>query len=268
MATKKEKVTESIETVKAGAIKIQRARVQSIGLEISGTSEIIQNNFSQKAVEEMLKKHMGISVERERKKPREVLENATIKNVAGAICVPPTGIKKAMLTAAGNIRGLKKTQLRTSLFVEGNSIPISFEEMVPRMDMVRTGGISRAPDVRFRPSFHGWKARLIIQFSDTMQPQSVVDLLDRAGQVGLCEWRPEKNGTFGVFRVTRHIDDMKEIAEVRIACEPRLVPLVIPAWALDAEIDPVMLRKVFDEQSELQGDDEEEPKQKKVSGQR
>lgn len=235
----------------AKSVSIQQPNILCVALEIKGMAPLIQNNFSQKSVEQMLRKHMGFSVQRETKKPREVIEAATIRNVKGAVCLPPTGFKKAMLTASTQLKTLKKTQLRTSLFIEGNSIPITYEgEMVPRMDMVRTAGMNRTPDVRFRPSFNGWGARIVIQFSDTLSIQSVVDLLHRAGTVGVGEWRPEKDGTFGTFKVVRAIESVKEIDEVRASCEPQLVPLKIPDWALDADIDPALLAKVFDEQEE------------------
>lgn len=64
------------------------------------------------------------------------------------------------------------------------------------------------------------------------------------------EWRPEKNGTFGTFKVTRHISDPVELGEVEAQCSVPLVPLRIPEWALDMEIDPTVLKKIFDAQNE------------------
>jgi hypothetical protein len=234
----------------AQSLLIEQPNILSVGIEISGTADLIQNRFSQKSVEQMLKAHMGISVQRERKKPREVLEDATIYNMDHKVAMPPTAFKLAMISAATQIKGLKKTQLRTALFVVGNSIPITYEQTTPRMDITRTSGIGRAPDVRFRPSFQGWKARLIIQFADTLTVQTVVDLLNRAGQVGVGEWRPEKNGTFGTFRVSRHIDTPQELGEVEAECAIPLVPLRIPEWALDMEIDPAVLQRIFASQSQ------------------
>lgn len=233
----------------AGSLIIEQPTILSVGIEISGTADLIQNRFSQKSVEQMLKAHMGISVQRERKKPREVLEDATIYNMDHKVAMPPTAFKLAMIAAATQIKGLKKTQLRTALFVVGNSIPITYEQTTPRMDITRTSGIGRTPDVRFRPSFQGWKARIVIQFADTLTVQTVVDLLNRAGQVGVGEWRPEKNGTFGTFRVSRHIDTPQEIAEVEAECSVPLVPLRIPEWALDMEIDPAVLQRIFASQA-------------------
>lgn len=256
--TTKKKIETHAEAAMASAesIVIQQPRILSVALEVSGTADLIQNRFAQKSVEQMLRKHMGISVQRESKKPREVLEDATVYNTDGKVSLPPTGFKLAMISAATQLKGLKKTQLRTALFVQGNSIPITYDQMVPRMDITRTSGIGRTPDVRFRPSFQNWKARLIIQFGDTLSVQSVVDLLNRGGQVGVGEWRPEKNGVFGTFRVTRHITDPKELGEVEDQCAVPLVALTIPDWAMDASISPEVLQKIFSEQ--VQPEPEEE----------
>lgn len=243
----KKTIKQAAEQMKSSAkdFSIAQPTILSVCMEVEGTSALIQNHFSQKAVEEMLRKHMGLSVQKEKKNPRQCVQDATILNVGGRVCIPPTAFKNAMLAAATQTKTLKKTQLRIALFIEGQSVPITYSEMVPRMDMVRTAGINRTPDVRFRPMFEGWKARLSIQFSDTLSVESVVDLLNRAGSVGVGEWRPEKNGTFGTFRVTRNITDAAEIAEVREQCSVPLVPLKIPTWALDMDIDPQALSAMF-----------------------
>jgi hypothetical protein len=229
----------------AKSLVIQQPKTFSVCLEIQGTADLIQNNFSQKSVEQMLRKHMGISVQREPKKPRECLEEATVYNTDKRVCISPSCFKQAMLGAASQIKTFKKTQLRTSLFVQGSSIPITFDKMIPRMDVTRTSGMNRAPDIRFRPAFQNWKARMIIEFSDMLSVQTVVDLLNRAGKGGVGEWRPQRNGTFGTFRVCRHIHEAKEIGTIEAECAAPLVPLTIPDWALDAEIDPQLISDIL-----------------------
>ncbi len=256
MSKKKKDALERATPSSARSLSIQQPEILEVALEVEGTADLIQNNFGQKSIEQMLRKHMGLSVQRENKRPREVLEAAKIKNMEGRICVPAQAFKAAMITASAQVKGLKKTQLRTQLFVVGVAIPITFESETPRMDMVRTAGMGRTPDVRFRPAFGQWKARLVIQYADTLGTQSVVDLLHRAGKVGVGEWRPEKNGTFGTFRVCRHIDSAKEIAEVHAECSIPLVSLKIPEWALDADIDPEVLSRAFADAAESTADDE------------
>lgn len=242
----------------AQSVVIEQPKKLWVCLELVGTADLIQNNFSQKAVEQMLRKHMGITVTRERKNPRQCIEDAKILNVKETICIPPTWVKNAMLTAATHTKTLKKTQLRTTLFVVGQSIPLQFKDMVPRMDMVRTSGMTRQPDIRFRPAFTDWSVKVLIEFSDALPVQSVVDLVNRAGSGGFGEWRPERNGTFGTFRVVRSISDPKEVAKVRDECSVALKSLVIPPWAMDADIDPVMLGKMFAHAAEAVDEPEEE----------
>jgi hypothetical protein len=232
---------------KAETFVIKPKTTASIAVEIGGRS-LIQNAFSQKAIEEMLRKHMGLSVQREKKNPRKVIEAAIIRNVEGTVCMPVVALKCAMLTASGTVKTFerKKTLLKTSLYIEGDSIPVEFDKMVPRMDMVRCSDMNRTPDIRFRPNFIDWKMRLVLVYAnDLFQVQTMLDLLQRAGDVGIGEWRPEKNGVHGRFNILRAIDSSKEIAEVRAACAVPLKTPEIPEWALDANIDMTLLAKLF-----------------------
>jgi len=215
-----------------------------VGIEIQGTATLIQNNFCQKTIEEMLRKHMGIAVQKQTKIPRECIENAIIKNINGVVCIPPVAIKQAMISASSQIKGMMKTRLKTQIYVIGQSVPIKFSRMEPRMDMVKTSGMTRVPDVRFRPEFHDWSARILIEYSEMLKAETVIDLLARAGDIGVGEWRPEKNGTHGTFRVIRALTSSKEIDEVTAACAVPLVSLRVPEWAMDQAIDLETMRKI------------------------
>jgi hypothetical protein len=225
-----------------------RQVVQSLtGIEISGDA-MIQNAFSQKALEQMLRKHMGITVTKELKQPRQCVDQAHIRNVNGVVCIPPQAVKSAMLTAWTSRKPSKK-QLQIGVFIVGGSLPIRYESMIPRMDIVRLNDRARNPDIRFRPMFMNWSARLLIAFNpDVLNAQSVVDLVGRAGKVGVGEWRPEKNGTYGTFAATRLIQSREELKEVEEACRPQLARPEIPEWAMDVDFDdnPALLRRLMD----------------------
>lgn len=228
----------------AKSIVIEQPRQLSVCLEITGMTDLIQNNFSQKSIEQMLRKHMGLNTQREKKKPSQVLEEARVLNEDGRICISPIAFKKAMLSVAGSVK-MKKTELRTTLWIMGASVPITFEKMEPRMDIVRTSGITRAPDIRFRPAFKNWKARMIIQFDQNIAVQSVVDLLNRAGSSGVGEWRPSKDGVYGTFRVSRHISDPSEIGTVESECSSAIRAPIVPSWAMDLEVDANLAAKIL-----------------------
>ena len=81
-------------------------------------------------------------------------------------------------------------------------VSVSIKSNKPRLRKdpvnVKTG-----KDLRFRPEFRNWKAKLLVRFdADRVTVDQVANLLNYGGQtVGVGEWRPEKNGTFGMFQV-------------------------------------------------------------------
>lgn len=230
-----------------------------IALEVVGTQPLIQHDFSQKSVEEMLLKHMGYAKEREPKKPRDLIEQATIRNVKGEVCIPVMAFKNGMLDASLPIKGLVKKRLMGMLWIEGGAIKLKYGEMTPRMDVVRLP--NGMPDVRFRPMFSDWSCRMLIGYSEAIQTEVIVDLLSRAGKLGVGEFRPGRNGTFGTYKVSRVIEERKELNEVRKENQYLQTPLVIPEWAMDAEIDDVLMKRIAGSQAnhESEGDVEAAP---------
>lgn len=248
MAKKKnDDTTIAPERTAPSAISIEQPKVNNVVLELISDSPLIQNAFSQKTIEQMLRKHMGFNVQKENKVPRQCIEDATIRNIKKEVCIPTVAFKNAMLTASMQIKGMMKTRLRPILYVVGQSIPVVYDKMTPRMDMVRTA--TGMPDVRFRPMFENWSVRVALQFADILPVQTVVDLLNRSGRVGVGEWRPEKNGVFGTYHVARVIDNAKEVAEVWDISATPLIPLVIPPWAMDQEISSDLLERIARDQA-------------------
>jgi hypothetical protein len=220
-------------------------------IEIGG-SRIIHHCFSQKAMEQILAKQVGHGIARTKKKISECIEDATNRNVDGVVCIPPIAIKKSMMTACSQVKNVKATHFKQQVFIEGNSIPMTYEDMIPRIDIVRVGP-QKNPDIRFRPEFVNWKARLVIAHSELIQSETVLDLITRAGQgVGLLEWRPDKIGSFGTYSILRCISDTKEYADVLHVCTPPMKSLTIPKWALDAEIDMALMAKILSSQNEVE----------------
>jgi hypothetical protein len=217
-----------------------RLKNMVIGLLIRGPA-MIQNCFHQKIVEAILKKHMGLPVAQEPKVPSECIDRATVRNMLGEVCIPPNAIKKAIVASASGLKGITKVQLRQQVFIDGSSVPITYFSMVPRMDVVRING--KTPDIRFRPMFLDWSAFIVVTYPASMQPEMIVDLVNRAGQVGVGEWRPERDGTFGTYSVIRTLSQ-EEINETKKRCAPQLVALTIPDWAMNVALSQDVLAKI------------------------
>ena len=76
---------------------------------------------------------------------------------------------------------------------------------IPRLDMsvVRQAGMSRTPDIRTRARIEEWAMRVPLSWiSPNLNERKVVTLLINAGILcGLGDWRLERGGPFGRFRV-------------------------------------------------------------------
>jgi len=215
------------------------------GFLVRFTAPLIMNKFDQKSVEEILHRQLGHPVERMPKKPRECIERATTRNTLGQVCILPAAFKKSILTGTSGLTTVKGLQLRTKFFVCGHSIPITYSTQVNRMDMVKVGTWNnRVADVRFRPQFNDARCIIVVRAPVKVSQEMLREIIDRGGEVGIGEWRPEKLGDFGTYEVEGAIQDVEELRAAMTACEPLIPPLTIPEWALDAEINPELLKRI------------------------
>ena len=95
--------------------------------------------------------------------------------------------------------------MKKSLFIKcddpGGVIPIECDAPEILESHVRVG-MSQA-DLRYRPKFDRWTCVLEIEYdAGNLTTEDIVNLVNRAGfGVGVCEFRPEKGGEWGRFRV-------------------------------------------------------------------
>ena len=122
---------------------------------------------------------------------------------------PVTAIKQAAVMAASrNELDVKTTALRGAFFIDGEG-PLMLAEIkgsIPeiREDMVRVGGISKTSDIRYRAEFKEWYMDLNVSYNKNgpITIEQIVNLINLGGfTCGIGEWRPEKNGSYGMYRV-------------------------------------------------------------------
>lgn len=171
-------------------------------IEIVGTSPLITHKWSEKAKKEMRDKHMGhATLKKEPKDPDADFNAARYLDAKGRDCVPGLAFKNAAVEA-GVMVNVFKTTLRKAFFVTDELIPLTFKgRPVMREDMVRNS--NGQPDIRYRPMYEEWSCKVKVQFNPRMiTAEQLVNLFNNAGaSVGICEWRPEKDGIFGRFQV-------------------------------------------------------------------
>jgi len=194
----------AVETV----VQLRPINVQKLRVTVEGTSPLIQHKWSTKALEMMRSKGAGKKTkERSARDPQKEASEATYTTSDGKPGLPLLALKSAIIMAAHKDIGIEKTLVRKGLFIQSPDasliLPMKCSKAIVREDCVRVG--MGAADLRYRPQFDTWSVEINIEYdADLLQPGDIVNLIDRAGfGVGVGEWRPEKGGEFGRFRVKR-----------------------------------------------------------------
>lgn len=188
--------------------EIQRITPGLVEIEIVGVTPLIVNHFSQKARDMMAGNQSGVKKPKEPKRPEELFHGAMYLLPDGRHGFIARGFKGAMVSAGRFFNGITMTSLRQSVFVRGEGpeqlIPLIIEEEpIMRQDPVRNA--TGVADLRYRPMYEKWGAKLLIEFvPSVLSVDSVVSLVDAAGIGGVGEWRataPKSNGDYGRFAV-------------------------------------------------------------------
>ena len=206
-------------------ISIKPLDIQRVNIRIVGDSPLIVHAWSEKAKKMMLDaqqkttktKAKGIRdpyddfihslywLEGEPKESTVEAFEEAVKNGA-KWGFPVGGIKQAGNSGAYRLGWVKnQMQLRGSYFLfseYGEMAEIKGSVPEIREDMVRVG--MGTADLRYRGEFKDWYMDLILEYnaSSDMTLEQIINVINAGGYtVGLGEWRPEKDGTFGRFHI-------------------------------------------------------------------
>lgn len=184
----------------AQQITLPALRIETLTLMLIGNSPLIVHAWSEKAKRQMLEKQMKKAKQaKEAKDPEADYEACFYRTETGGYGFPAIGVKAAMVSAARYV-DLKMTVMRGAFHIDAEMLPVIGEPR-PREDMVRVGmGVA---DIRYRPEFVDWRIPVAIKFNaSAISAEQIANLLNTAGfGVGIGEWRPERNGSYGRFHV-------------------------------------------------------------------
>ncbi len=181
-------------------IVLSPPKVETVNVEVIGTSPLICRNWSQTQKDLMLAKQTKRACKaREAKKPERDYEESLYRHPQGGYGFPAVAFKAAAVRA-GTYADMKMTFLRGAFHVSGEMVKLNGEPSM-REDMVRLQG--KVADIRYRGQFAEWSAVVPIQVNlSVLSIEQLANLLVIAGfAVGVGEWRPEKNGQYGRFDV-------------------------------------------------------------------
>lgn len=188
-------------------IEIPKIDVGQLEITLVGDSPLISHKWSEKAKKQMLDKQMKkAKTAKEAKDPEQDYKDSLYDHPGGGYGFPCVAFKAAAVSACRFSDGIKMTEARGAFHVVGELAKIDGEPSM-REDMVRVG--MGTADIRYRGQFEKWKTRLLVSYNKAaLSPEQIVNLFNIAGfGVGVGEWRPEKDGSYGRF----HVASEKEV---------------------------------------------------------
>jgi hypothetical protein len=204
----------------APALEIERIAAETLQVPIIGTTPLIVHRFSEKAKRQMLDNMQGRKSQKQPKDPEGEYEGAFYRFKDSGTGVPVVAFKLATVGGARFYgKQITMTALKQFLFfrgevgVDGQALARIDGTPEMREDVVRVG--QGGTDLRYRPIYHEWSTTLTITYvKSSLTRDSVLSLIDAGGMgVGVGEWRPEKGGEFGSYRIdlTRDVDVLPEV---------------------------------------------------------
>lgn len=213
-------------------IEIKPLEIQKFNIRLVGDTPLIMHAWSEKAKREMLEAQQGKSKgkKKEPKNPvydfiqsmywlegkpevapsmsEEDCEEAFINAVQNGarFGFPVTAFKQAGNAAAYRMGWVKNQMgLRGAYFIDADADGmVEIKSDIPEMreDMVRVG--MGTADIRYRGEFRNWYVDLTVSYNKSGQYDmaTIINIINAGGFVcGAGEWRPEKDGQFGMYHV-------------------------------------------------------------------
>lgn len=208
------------------AIELPRLDVQIMEITLIGDSPLVVHAWSVKAKREMLDKQMKkAKPAKDAKNPRQDFEQSMYRLPGGGHGFPSVAFKSAAVTAVTSVSGITKVAARQAFHVLGEDVDIAgaFDGVKMRQNLVRLqGGKPRmredmvrvgmgTADLRYRAEFWPWTAKIVVRFNgNVLSPEQILNLFNTAGFCcGVGEWRPERDGEFGMFHVAEQRETRK-----------------------------------------------------------
>lgn len=194
-----------------------------------GDTPLIVHAWSEKAKREMLAKQVKATRGgREARDPESDFISSLYEMGDGKYGFPVMGIKNCLLSAAHKDKGIARSAVMASLFLQAEMVRVrpamagaicdmplvriwsGKPEM--REDMVKIGsGLNKTASLAYRGQFTNWAFKIKSRFNpEVLTADALAFIIQESGtSEGLGEWRNGKKGVFGSF----HLADQAEEAQ-------------------------------------------------------
>lgn len=158
MATKK--ATQNADVL---AMNIRKGQIILVG-----DAPLIVHAWSAKAKQEILDKQMKKAKQaKEAKDPDQLFQDALYHLPDGkGYGFPAVGFKAAAVDACSHVSDMTKVEARGAFHIQGEMVPLEYEELRQRQDMVRIG--MGTADIRIRPEFTAWRVTFEVRYNSSV----------------------------------------------------------------------------------------------------
>ena len=182
---------------------------------VIGTTPLLMNRFNEKAMMEIF----GPSAPKSRAEKAVTAKHDPIAEYRASMYLnrdldrptrvhaPNQWFKGALANAALDIPGAAKAKIER--LVQCSPQIDLYGKPFLHIGLVRNSDINHTPDVRIRAIFPEWACKFELNFVSSVIPgQAVTNLLAAAGEiVGCGDWRPQKGGDRGQFKIVDPEDE-------------------------------------------------------------
>ena len=207
-------------------IEIKPLEIEEVEIRITGITPLIVHAWSEKSKKQIREPKSPHTKNRGPRKPIEdfidsmywltakpkedTMESFNEAIKTGAMFgFPVTAIKQAAISGAYRGGMTKdKASIRGAFYIKGVQsngdllAVINSDAPTMREDMVKVG--MGSADIRYRGQFENWSMNLILSFNKngSYTLEQIINMINIGGYtVGIGEWRPEKDGQYGMFKV-------------------------------------------------------------------
>lgn len=183
------------------AVTIPGLQIATFKLTLVGDSPLICNRFSEKAKKQMLDKQMKVAKQaKAAKDPQKDYEGSLYPLGKNKFGFPVVGFKAAAVDACSHAEGITKVEARGAFHINGEFAEIQGSPSM-REDTVKIA--MGSTDLRYRGEFKTWSTTLEIRHNkNVLTMEQIVNLFNIGGfAIGVGEWRPQRDGSYGMFHV-------------------------------------------------------------------
>ena len=205
-------------------IEIRRPNIQRMKITLVGLTPLMtarKTDAMKKGIIDSAPGKKGMAKKVPPRTPEEQYADSMYKINKTTHGFPAGSVKSAEVSVLGGLKetgngalSMKRGKAMFSIFPEGHHelMKLRFKRVEQSDDWAvipKTG----TPVPVSRAVYYDWSCDCIVQFdADLLDPETILALVMKAGQVGIGAWRPEKGGNKGTFEVKQAKESKKKRA--------------------------------------------------------